>query len=133
MLKIHQYTILCAPQMSQRAALGALKEGFEDGFSAVSEMRDEYCRRGAFLSGAFNSMGLACPRPKGAFYIFASTESTGTDGEKFAEELLKSQKVAVVPGAAFGAAGKNFFRASYAASMQQLAEAVFRIEKFLGK
>ncbi len=131
MFKIHQYTILCAPQMSQRAALCALKEGFADNFASVSDMRGEYCRRGKFLAGAFNAMGLKCFMPKGAFYVFASVESTGLDGETFANRLLKEQKVAVVPGGAFGGAGKNFVRCSYATSMQQLAEAADRIEKFL--
>lgn len=131
MLKIHQYTILCAPQMSQRAAVCALKEGFSDGFSSVAEMRAEYCRRGRFLAGEFNRLGLKCFMPKGAFYIFADVESTGMDGEEFASALLREQKVAVVPGDAFGAAGKYFVRASYAASMQQLSEAVRRIEAFL--
>lgn len=131
MFKIHQYTILCAPQMSQRAAVCALKEGFSDNFSTVSEMRDEYERRGKFLAGAFNQLGMKCFMPKGAFYIFASVENTGMDGERFANLLLAEQKVAVVPGSAFGSAGKNFVRCSYATSMRQLAEAVDRIEKFL--
>lgn len=133
MLKIHQYTILCAPQTSQRAAVGALKEGFADGFAAVEEMRREYCRRGRFLAGALNNLGLKCFMPKGAFYVFACVESTGMDGETFAEKLLMQQKVAVVPGSAFGQAGKYFVRASYATSMQQLSEAVRRITAFLGK
>ncbi len=133
MLKIHQYTILCAPQMSQRAAICALKEGFEDDFSTVAEMREEYRKRGNFLAGALERLGLQCARPKGAFYLFVSVESTGMDGETFANKLLKNQKVAVVPGGAFGNAGKYFVRASYATGMQQLAEAVNRIEKFLGK
>lgn len=133
MFKIHQYTILCAPQPSQRAALCALKEGFEDGFASVEDMRAEYHRRGKFLAGAMNAMGLKCFQPQGAFYIFANVESTGLDGDGFANALLNEQKVAVVPGEAFGAAGKNFVRCSYAASMQQLAEAVSRIEKFINK
>ncbi len=133
MLKIHQYTILCAPQMSQRAAVAALKEGFADGFAAVAEMREEYNRRGNFLAGALNKLGLKCFMPKGAFYVFASVESTGLDGEQFAERLLAAEKVAVVPGSAFGGAGKYFVRASYAASMKQLSEAVRRIAAFLGK
>lgn len=131
MLKIHQYTMLCAPQMSQRAAITALKEGFADGFSTVEEMRAEYNRRGNFLAGAFNSLGLKCFKPQGAFYVFANVGKTGMDGEKFAESLLKEQKVAVVPGGAFGAAGKDFVRASYASSMKQLTEAVARISLFL--
>lgn len=131
MLKIHQYTMLCAPQMSQRAAICALEEGFSDNFSTVTEMRDEYERRGKFLAGAFHSMGLQCFMPKGAFYVFASVASTGLDGEQFANRLLNEQKVAVVPGAAFGDAGKYFVRCSYATSMQQLTEATDRIGKFL--
>jgi len=133
MLKIHQYTMLCAPQPSQRAAVCALSEGFADGFSVVEEMREEYFRRGRFLAGSLNALGLKCFLPKGAFYVFASVESTGMDGEEFANGLLEKQKVAVVPGEAFGAAGKYFVRCSYATSMQKLAEAVNRIEKFLGK
>lgn len=133
MFKIHQYTILCAPQPSQRAALCALKDGFQDGFASVEEMRSEYRRRGKFLARAMNSMGLKCFEPQGAFYIFANVEKTGLDGEEFANALLKEQKVAVVPGGAFGEAGKNFVRCSYAASIQKLAEAVLRIEKFINK
>lgn len=131
MFKIHQYTILCAPQPSQRAALCALKEGFEDGFSTVADMREEYLRRGNFLSGAICELGLTCFRPRGAFYVFANVSSTGMDGEQFATELLTAEKVAVVPGQAFGEAGKYFIRCSYATSMQNLNEAVRRIEKFL--
>ena len=131
MLKIHQYTILCAPQMSQRAAVAALKNGFDDGFSTVEEMREEYGRRGRFLVNAFNSLGLKCFRPKGAFYVFPSVESTGLDEESFANGLLEKYKVAVVPGSAFGSAGKNFVRCSYATSMQQLTVAIERITDFI--
>ena len=131
MFKIHQYTILCAPNMSQRAAICALKEGFADNFSTVEEMRDEYERRGKFLANSLNSLGLKCFLPKGAFYLFASLEEIGMDGETFANELLEQQKVAVVPGNAFGAAGTNFVRCSYATSMRRLDEAVDRIESFL--
>lgn len=130
MLKIHQYTILCAPQMSQRAALCALKDGFADGFSTVEEMREEYNRRGNFLVNAFNSLGLKCFPPKGAFYVFPSVEDTGMDGESFANQLLEKYKVAVVPGAAFGAAGVNHVRCSYATSMRQLTVAIDRITEF---
>lgn len=131
MFKIHQYTILCAPQMSQRAAICALKDGFSDGFASVEQMRFEYNRRGNFLVNAFNSMGLNCFQPRGAFYVFPTVESTGLDGETFAEELLKSRKVAVVPGSAFGQAGRNHVRCSYATSMGQLAEAIDRISQFV--
>ena len=131
MLKIHQYVIMCAPQISQRAATVALKEGFEDGFSVVAEMRDEYEKRGRYLANSLNALGLSCFMPKGAFYIFASVESTGMDGEEFANGLLQEQKVAVVPGGAFGSAGKSFIRCSYATSMSQLHEAVSRITSFI--
>ena len=131
MFKIHQYTIMCAPQMSQRAAIEALTDGFSDNFSTVADMREDYRARGSFLANSLNNLGLKCFLPKGAFYVFASVESTGLDGETFAQKLLESQKVAVVPGAAFGAAGKNHVRCSYATGMKQLAEAVTRIEKFL--
>lgn len=131
MFKIHQYTILCAPQMSQRAAVCALKDGFADGFSTVEEMRSEYNRRGNMLVNAFNSLGLKCFRPKGAFYVFPSVEVTGLNGEDFANRLLEKHKVAVVPGAAFGSAGENYVRCSYATSMQQLTTAIERITDFV--
>ena len=133
MFKIHQYTILCAPNMSQRAAIAALKEGFEDEFSTVEDMRAEYERRGKFLANSLNNLGLKCFQPKGAFYLFASVKSTGLDGEAFANALLESKKVAVVPGIAFGKAGKYFVRCSYATSMRSLSEAVDRISEFLQK
>lgn len=131
MFKIHQYTMLCAPQPSQRAAVCALRDSLADGFTAVEEMREEYFRRGRFLVNAFNSLGLKCFSPRGAFYVFPSVESTGMDGEQFANELLKAQKVAVVPGAAFGVAGANHVRCSYATSMQQLTTAIERITDFV--
>ena len=131
MFKIHQYTILCAPNISQRAAVCALKEGFADGFSTVEDMRKEYQRRGEFLVNAFNAHGLKCFQPKGAFYVFPSVEVTGLDGEAFANELLKRYKVAVVPGSAFGPAGKNHVRCSYATSMRNLTAAIERICAFL--
>lgn len=131
MFRIHQYTILCAPHISQRAALCALKEGIADGFSTVEDMRREYMRRGEFLVNAFNALGLKCFRPKGAFYVFPSVKNTGMDGERFANELLAKQKVAVVPGSAFGEAGKYHVRCSYATSMQQLTTAIDRITSFI--
>ncbi len=131
MFKIHQYTILCAPQMSQRAAVCALKDGFADGFSTVAEMREEYNRRGRFLVSSFNELGLRCFQPKGAFYVFPSVEITGLGGEAFANGLLEKHKVAVVPGTAFGSAGENHVRCSYATSMQQLAVAIDRITQYI--
>lgn len=131
MFKIHQYTILCASQMGQRAAVCALKDGLSDGFSTVEEMRDEYYRRGRFMVDAFNNLGLKCFQPKGAFYIFPSVKNTGLNGEEFANSLLKKYKVAVVPGSAFGASGVNHVRCSYATSMQNLTLAIGRITDFL--
>ena len=93
-------------------------------------MREEYKKRGGFLVNAFNSLGLRCCSPKGAFYVFPSVESTGLDGEAFANRLLTEKKVAVVPGEAFGRAGKWHVRCSYATGMAQLAEAIERIGDF---
>lgn len=131
MFKIHQYTILCAPQMSQRAAVCALREGMADGFSAVEEMRADYMRRGAMLSNALNALGLKCFPPKGAFYVFPSIACTGMDSERFATELLENKKVVVVPGTAFGEAGASNVRCSYATSTEQLGIAIERIGDFL--
>ncbi len=131
MFKIHQYTVLCAPNMSQRAALASLKEGFSDGFASVEEMKEQYLRRGAFLAGALNAEGLKCFPPQGAFYLFADVSASGLDGFEFAERLLAAQKTAVVPGGVFGKAGKNYIRCSYACSMQNLNEASARIAAFL--
>lgn len=131
MFKIHQYGIMCAPGVSQYAASAALSEGFADGFSVVEEMRAEYMRRGRFMVNAFNSLGLKCFLPRGAFYVFPSIASLGIDGEEFANRLLREQKVAVVPGSAFGDAGRMHVRCSYATSQENLSEAIDRISKFV--
>lgn len=133
MFKIHQYGIMCAPRVSQHAAAAALIEGFSDDFSVVEEMRAEYARRGRFMVNAFNSLGLKCFQPRGAFYVFPSVEATGLDGEEFANRLLREEKVAVVPGSAFGEAGKNHVRCSYATSQENLSEAIGRITDFMQK
>ena len=131
MLKIHQYTIMCAPTMSQYAALAALVTGKESGFAAGEEMRDKYDMRRRFVVNAFNEMGLQCSEPSGAFYAFPSVKSLGLTGEQFAEQLLREKQVAVVPGDAFGAAGKEHVRCSYATGMAQLSEAMKRIGEFV--
>lgn len=131
MFKIHQYGIMCAPRVSQHAAAAALAEGFSDGFSVVEEMRAEYARRGRFMVNAFNSLGLKCFQPKGAFYVFPSIANTGLDGEEFANRLLKEKGVAVVPGSAFGEAGRMHVRCSYATSQENLSEAIGRISDFV--
>lgn len=131
MLKIHQYTTICAPIFSQYGALEGLKKGKTDGYFAVNEMREEYDKRRRFMIDAFRKMGLECFEPKGSFYIFPSVEKLGLTGEEFATKLLKSKKVAVVPGDAFGQFGKYYIRCSYAYSMKNLIEATDRISQFI--
>ena len=133
MFKIHQYGMLCAPIMSQYAAIEALKDGFSDGFATVEEMRDSYDKRRKFVLHSLQEIGLHCFEPQGAFYAFPSVKSTGLNGETFAESLLKEQKVAVVPGTAFGTFGQNNVRISYATSMNALSEAFERTLAFMSK
>lgn len=130
-LKIHQYTLLCASTASQYAALEALKDGFADAFASVEAMREEYDKRRRFMTGFFNGAGMPCFEPRGAFYIYPSTEKLGVTGEDFANGLLRAEKVAVVPGDAFGSAGKYHVRCSYATSMANLDKATSRIEKYI--
>jgi len=127
MNKIHQYTIMCVPIISQMAACEAL----ENGQKAVEEMKSEYKRRREFVFRRLNEMGLNCLKPEGAFYIFPSIKNTGLSSLDFANRLLKEEKVAVVPGNAFGSCGEGFIRISYASSMDKLKEAMERMEKFL--
>ena len=133
MFKIHQYAIMCAPITSQYAAIEALKDGFLDNFATVEEMRDSYDKRRKFVLHSLKEIGLHCFEPRGAFYAFPSVKNTGFLGEEFAEKLLKEQKVAVVPGNAFGQFGENNVRISYATSMNALAEAFDRMQAFLSK
>ena len=126
MMKIHQYTMLCAPILSQAAAEEALK----DPSSAIDPMKKEYEQRRNFIYARFNEIGLSCHKPKGAFYVFPKITSTGLSSHDFAMKLLEAQDVAVVPGGAFGASGEGFIRCSYATSMEELKEALARIEKF---
>ncbi len=131
MLKIHQYTVICAPIFSQYAALEGLKDGRENGYKDVKEMCAEYDKRRQFMLKTFNEMGLDCFEPKGAFYIFPCVKSTGLTGEEFATKLLEKKKVAVVPGDAFGEFGKYYVRCSYAYSMKSLAQATEKIAQFV--
>ena len=131
MFKIHQYGIMCAPTMSQYAAIEALKDGFSDNFATVEEMRESYDKRRKFVLYSLKEIGFHCFEPQGAFYAFPSVRSTGMDAETFAGSLLKEQKVAVVPGNAFGQFGESNVRISYATSMTALDEAFTRMEKFL--
>ncbi len=129
MMKIHQYTMLCAPIMSQKAAIEAIKHGEKE----VEEMRREYNLRRKYVVKRLREMGLSCFEPGGAFYAFPSVKSTGLSSEEFASRLLKEKKVAVVPGNAFGECGEGYIRIAYAASFQDLKEALDRMEDFLGK
>jgi len=129
MTKIHQYTMLCAPILSQMAAIEALKNGMHE----VKKMAKEYNRRRRLLVAGLNDCGLKCNLPEGAFYAFASVESTGMNGVEFATKLLQQEKVAVVPGEAFGAGGEKFIRLAYAASLSDIEEAIKRIKRFVKK
>lgn len=129
MTKIHQYAIMCAPTTSQYAAVEALKKGDEE----VEKMRQSYNQRRRFLMNAFKEMGLNCFEPFGAFYVFPCIKEFYMTSEEFATRLLTEEKVAVVPGSAFGDCGEGFLRISYAYSIENLKEAISRIEKFVKK
>lgn len=129
MTKIHQYAIMCAPTTSQYAAVEALKKGDEE----VEKMRQSYNQRRRFLMNAFKEMGLNCFEPFGAFYVFPCIKEFNMTSEEFATRLLTEEKVAVVPGSAFGDCGEGFLRISYAYSIENLKEAISRIEKFVKK
>jgi aminotransferase len=129
MRKVHQYTIMSAPTTAQAAALAALESG--DNF--VEEMRQEYDRRRRLIVDGFNSLGLDCFEPRGAFYAFPSIAASGMSSDSFAWTLLEEQEVALVPGEAFGASGTGFVRASYATAYEDIEEALNRIESFMRK
>lgn len=129
MLKIHQYAIMCAPTTSQYAAVEALRNGDED----VKHMRESYDQRRRFLLNAFQEMNLDCFEPQGAFYMFPSIKRFGMTSEEFATRLLREEKVAVVPGTAFGDCGEGFLRVSYAYSLKSLKEALSRIKRFVDR
>lgn len=129
MTKIHQFAIMCAPTTSQYAAVEALKNGDSD----VEMMKDAYDKRRRFLVHAFNNMGLKCFEPYGAFYVFPCIKSLGMTSDEFATQLLLEEKVAVVPGTAFGACGEGYLRISYAYSIDNLKIAIERIERFVKK
>lgn len=126
-LKIHQYAIMCSPTISQYAAIEALQNCDHE----VKKMVAEYNIRRRLLVESFNKMGLTCFNPEGAFYVFPCIKSTGLTSEQFCEQLLENQKVAVVPGNAFGQSGEGFIRVSYAYSLKHLMEALKRIQAFL--
>jgi aminotransferase len=127
MLKIHQFAIMCAPTTSQYAAIEALKNGDDD----VKMMRDAYDQRRRFLLDAFKNMGLSCFEPFGAFYVFPCIKEFGMTSDEFATKFLEEEKVAVVPGTAFGECGEGYVRISYAYSIENLKIAIGRLDKFV--
>ena len=127
MLKIHQFAIMCAPTTSQYAAVSALRDGDND----VQMMREAYDQRRRFVLHAFKEMGLDCFEPEGAFYAFPSIKRFGMTSDEFATRFLREEKVAVVPGTAFGASGEGFLRVSYAYSLKNLKEALGRMANFV--
>jgi len=129
MTRIHQYTMLCTPIMGQMAAIEALKAGDD----AVKQMVEEYDQRRRVMVKGFNDIGLTCFEPKGAFYAFPSVEVTGLSSEEFAEKLLLEERVAVVPGSAFGQCGEGYVRCCYATSLDEIEEALRRMGRFVEK
>ena len=129
MTKLHQYAIMCAPTTSQYAAVEALRNGDDD----VAMMREAYNQRRRYLVNAFKEMGLECFEPYGAFYIFPCIKEFGMTSEEFASRFLMEEKVAVVPGTAFGDCGEGFLRISYAYSLENLKEALGRMQKFIDR
>ena len=127
MTKLHQFGIMSAPTTSQYAAIEAMRNGDKD----IEHMREEYDSRRRYLVENLNRIGLTCFEPKGAFYVFPCIKSSGLTSEEFCERFLMEEKVAVIPGTAFGPGGEGFVRACYAASMKDIAEAVSRMDNFL--
>jgi aminotransferase len=129
MMKIHQYTMLCASSLSQKAALEALARPESD----IAEMVNEYRRRRNYVAAALADMGIECHRPLGAFYAFPSVGKFGLSSRDFALKLLHEERVAAVPGTAFGACGEGFLRCAYATSMENIKEAMTRLRRFISK
>jgi aminotransferase len=129
MLKIHQYTIMCAGTAPQEAAIQALRYGEED----VERMYNDYARRRRMFVDGLNRIGLTCCEPGGAFYAFPSIASTGLSDDEFAEKLLFEEQVAVVPGSSFGSAGQGYVRCAYCTAYDKLEEALVRMERLIKK
>jgi aminotransferase len=129
MMKIHQYLVMCAPTPSQEAAVEALRHGSE----GVEEMRSSYKKRRNFIHRSFEEMGIPCVKPRGAFYAFPYIGDYGLSSHDFAMKLLEEEDVAAVPGTAFGRCGEGFLRCSYATSMDEIKEAMVRLERFVGR
>ena len=129
MTKLHQFAIMSAPTNSQYAAIDALKNGDRD----IQKMKNEYDMRRRFVVDGFNKIGLKCFEPKGAFYCFPCIKSTGLSSEEFCEQLIKSKRVAVVPGNAFGDCGEGFIRVSYCYSIENIRDAINAIGEFVNE
>ncbi len=129
MLKIHQYAIMCAPTTSQYAAIEALRNGDED----IARMKEAYDVRRIYLLGAFRELGMDCFEPYGAFYMFPCIKRFGMTSDEFANRLLREEKIAIVPGTAFGDSGEGYLRVSYAYSLEDLKKAIGRIRRFVEK
>lgn len=129
MMKVHQYGIMCAPSPAQAAAVSALQDPRTP--AAVEEMRQEYDRRRQLCVQGFNEVGLPCPTPHGAFYVFPSLKGTGLSSDAFCERAIREARVAVVPGSAFGPAGEGHFRVSYATAFEKIEEAIRRLGSFV--
>jgi aminotransferase len=129
MVKIHQYTMMCVPTMAQVAAIEALRAGE----NASDEMVADYNRRRRVIVNGLREIGLSCFEPKGAFYAFPSISATGMTSEEFAERLLTEEKVAVVPGSAFGQGGEGYVRCCYATSLADIEEALARTKRFVNR
>jgi aminotransferase len=129
MMKIHQFTMMCASNMAQKAAIEALRNGDPE----MLEMVADYDQRRRLIVNGLNQIGLPCFEPKGAFYVFPSIRETGLSSEEFAERLLFDEKVAVVPGNSFGKSGEGYVRCAYAASTANIEEAIRRMERFVKK
>jgi aminotransferase len=127
MMKIHQYTMLCAPILSQEAALEALKDPATD----IGEMKSEYIKHRNFMYGSFREMELPCNEPGGAFYMFPRIDGLGCTSKEFALQLLEEEEVAVVPGTAFGPGGEGFVRCSFATGLADIKEAMTRMGRFV--
>ena len=127
MTKIHQFCIMCAPTNSQYAAVEALRNGDDD----IEKMRESYDERRRYLLHEFNRIGLDCFEPFGAFYMFPSIKKFGITSDEFATRLLETEKLAVVPGTAFGDCGEGFLRISYAYSLDELKKGISSIESFI--
>ncbi|HEX2187146.1 MAG TPA: aminotransferase class I/II-fold pyridoxal phosphate-dependent enzyme, partial [Chloroflexota bacterium] len=129
MMKVHQYALLCAPTTAQDAAVEALEHGEPD----VAAMLDEYTRRRSMFVDGLNRIGVTCARPQGAFYAFPSIAVSGLSSQEFAEQLLFQEKVAVVPGSAFGPSGEGHVRMCYATAYEKLEQALERIARFVDR